>query len=184
MTMWRWKETSFGQRGGMGPNTGKKAATFAYTRPDGVVGRTRVFKNAPEGEDAFVVLYPPHNGHDWLVGQVKAARGDFDDLMRDAARDRARWPQPSGPMPVVVPCRRVQPGKAAKRRQGEPWRVTSFGQDCLGNITGYAVVQGVGLTRVTAPEGVFCGNIYEVGSFDLAWTKANALMARLNAGAA
>lgn len=103
--MRRAKLTTYGQRGGEGPNTGKRAVTFRFVRPDGVEARTRVFKNPPES-DGFVVLYPPYNSHGWLVGQVKARREDFDELLRSAEVDRRRWSD-TAPLPVVVEATRL-----------------------------------------------------------------------------
>ena len=62
----------------------------------------------------------------------------------------------------------------------DEWRVTSFGQDCLGNVTGYAVVRGFGARRVTAEGGTFVGDIYKPGSHDEAHAKATALCEKLN----
>lgn len=61
------------------------------------------------------------------------------------------------------------------------YEVRPFGNDCLGNITGYVVARGYGLSRETA--GQFVGNIYEAGSFDMAKVEANALRDKLNAEA-
>jgi hypothetical protein len=105
--MRRIKTTTFGQRGGEGPNTGKKAVTFEFTRPDGVSGKTRVFKDIPSGDDAFVVLYPPHNGHGWHTGKVEASASAFDRIMTFAQEHNEKYPKYAGPMPVVVPCKRI-----------------------------------------------------------------------------
>ncbi|XAI95987.1 hypothetical protein [Microcystis phage Mwe-JY26] len=102
--MRRTKTTTYGQRGGEGPNTGRKAVTFAFTRPDGVEGKTRVFKNPPEGPEAFVILYPPHNGYDWHVGRVAESQGSFDEVLRNSNQPGNAF---AAPPPVVVTCRRV-----------------------------------------------------------------------------
>ena len=56
-------------------------------------------------------------------------------------------------------------------------RIESFGQDCLGNITGYRVYEGYGANRVC--RGQFCGDIYVPGSFDRAYREAEELLANL-----
>lgn len=108
--MRRGKNTTYGQRGGDGPNTGQKAVTFSFVRPDGETGKVRVFKDVPDGEDALVILYPPHNSHGWMTGRVEATQSAFDRIMEHAARDRERHPTYSGPMPVIVPCKRISKG--------------------------------------------------------------------------
>jgi hypothetical protein len=71
------------------------------------------------------------------------------------------------------------------------WKVSTFGRDCIGNITGYRVERrrwrytgnpyrkdGMNLSHEIA--GQFVGNIYEAGSFDRAKAKADTLAAKLN----
>lgn len=59
------------------------------------------------------------------------------------------------------------------------YRVESFGRDCLGNITGYRIVQGAG--RDATFHGAFIGDIYEPGSFGRALSEANRRCGELNA---
>lgn len=106
--MRRGKTTTYGQRGGDGPNTGKRAATYEATLPDGTTLTKRVFKHArdpraplPEGACVAVIL-PPINSYAagvWVIGQ------DEQDLPGYAlhamrAKDGAR-------RPYIVPARRI-----------------------------------------------------------------------------
>lgn len=59
-------------------------------------------------------------------------------------------------------------------------RIESFGQDCLGNITGYRVVRYFGAEKEIVQA--FIGNIYEPGSFDRAREGAEEVMRRVNEG--
>ena len=57
------------------------------------------------------------------------------------------------------------------------YRLETFGRDCLGNITGYRVVTGVG--RAFQVIGAFVGNIYVPGSFQSARDMAEAMLRSL-----
>lgn len=72
-----------------------------------------------------------------------------------------------------------------------PFEVKTFGNDCLGNITGYRVQRSEwvprpysqrddGLSYETEVRGQFIGNIHEGGSFDRAKAEAEARCAALN----
>ena len=55
--------------------------------------------------------------------------------------------------------------------------IETFGRDCMGNITGYRIVDGTGPTwRVMAS---FVGDIYVPGSFAKAKAEAEAKLAEL-----
>lgn len=71
------------------------------------------------------------------------------------------------------------------------WTVASFGNDCLGNITGYVVerrgwvpslssTRSDGLIYVRQVARTFCGNIYVQGSFEKAYESAQTLCKQLN----
>jgi hypothetical protein len=60
----------------------------------------------------------------------------------------------------------------------DKWEVSTFGNDCLGNITGYRVTRYC--ARRLEIAGAFCGNIYVPGSFGKAMVEAEALADRLN----
>jgi hypothetical protein len=73
----------------------------------------------------------------------------------------------------------------------DKFTVRPFGNDCLGNITGYVVERYVwvprpwsgrsdGLCQEREIADQFVGNIYEPGSFDTARAAADALCAKLN----
>lgn len=73
-----------------------------------------------------------------------------------------------------------------------PFQVRPFGNDCMGNITGYVVERYVwvprpwsgrsdGLVQEREIAGQFVGDIYERGSFGAAKQQADALCAERNA---
>jgi hypothetical protein len=80
----------YGQKGGDGPNTGKKAAVYLAQTPTGKVLRRRVFNNIPvddAGQPLTVctaALLAPHNGHDWSIWVVAASREMMPAYVKDA----------------------------------------------------------------------------------------------------
>jgi len=59
------------------------------------------------------------------------------------------------------------------------YRIRAFGSDCLGNISGYQVVDPHGNEC-----GLFVGDIYKPGSFEQAEKQAQELVAKLELVAA
>lgn len=59
------------------------------------------------------------------------------------------------------------------------WRVSSFGRDCLGNVSGYRVVRGFGWD--TELDSQFVADLYEPGSHAIAKVNASRRCAALNA---
>lgn len=53
----RVKETTYGQRGGMGPNTGKKAVKYRVVLPDGSVHFKHTFRD--HGDTAIATAFVP-----------------------------------------------------------------------------------------------------------------------------
>ncbi len=99
------KTTTYGQRGGDGPNTGKSAVTWTFTRPDGEIAVSRQFRDNPEGNNAFILCHPPHNGHGWMYSRAEATREDFDQRLAEIARDNAKYDRDRA-MPTDVACTR------------------------------------------------------------------------------
>jgi hypothetical protein len=60
--------TTYGQKDGEGPNTGKKASTYRFTMPDGTVTTKRSFK--VDSPVAYALVYQ-HQGK-WYVSAIKA----------------------------------------------------------------------------------------------------------------
>lgn len=58
------------------------------------------------------------------------------------------------------------------------WEVQTFGNDCLGNITGYSVTRNFGQYREIV--GSFVGDIYRPESFSEAKAKAEAMRDKYN----
>jgi hypothetical protein len=105
----RNRMTTYGQRGGEGPNTDKTAAVFSFIRPDGTTGTKRVFKDIPEESPVYnVLLYPPYNGYGWHTGRVATCSSAFAEVFRSHASVAATKRLDPPPMPVVVPARRVK----------------------------------------------------------------------------
>lgn len=61
--------TTYGQKGGEGPNTGKKAATYRFTMPDGTVAKKRSFK--VDQETAYALVYEFRGK--WYVSAIRSA---------------------------------------------------------------------------------------------------------------
>ena len=70
----------YGQKGGDGPNTGKKAVTYIAIAPTGKVLIRRVFNDVPVDADGqplkvcVAALLPPVNGHDWSIWFVAPSK--------------------------------------------------------------------------------------------------------------
>lgn len=78
----RSKATTYGQRGGMGPNTGKKARRFRITLPSGEVLTKRAFSTgAPICATAYRYQTTGEVGCAvWFEGEAVAWEGDFGRL--------------------------------------------------------------------------------------------------------
>ena len=57
------------------------------------------------------------------------------------------------------------------------YKITTFGRDSLGNITGYLIVD----KKTGIPQKTFVGDIYVDGSFERAHNNANTACRMLNA---
>jgi hypothetical protein len=89
----------YGQKGGDGPNTGKKATIYEATLPDGSVGRKKSFHI--DASDAFMSIYE-HEGVWRLVGITNAV----------AEKDGVLHPVYSYgicPDQIATPAKRVDP---------------------------------------------------------------------------
>ncbi len=97
--MRRGKTTTYGQKGGMGPNTGKTAVFFEAEAPSGKLLRKRFFR--PDSEfggvwtDGVAALLPPINGYDWSIWAVHATQEGMPGYVRESKSV------------VYVPCRRI-----------------------------------------------------------------------------
>lgn len=60
--------TTYGQKNGESPNTGKKAATYRFTYPDGTTATKRSFK--VDAETAYALVYEFQGK--WYVSAIKA----------------------------------------------------------------------------------------------------------------
>lgn len=61
-----YKETTYGQRGGEGPNTGKSAVTYQCQGPDGKVWKKRCFKSWMQ--NPVMCFYTDSHGVWWVAG--------------------------------------------------------------------------------------------------------------------
>ena len=68
----RFKTTTYGQRGGEGPNKGKKATTWKVELPDGTIAKKRSMNVGPD-EDAWG-LCSEYQGVWYLDGIMGAER--------------------------------------------------------------------------------------------------------------
>lgn len=102
---------TYGRWGGTGPNTGKTAATFTCTAPDGTPLRRRFFGTAqaplPEGETVVAALIPPSNGHGWDLWAVADTRESLPDYVHAAWQREAENRPHRGPAPVTVTATRA-----------------------------------------------------------------------------
>ncbi len=96
--MRRAKSTTYGQRGGEGPNTGRKAVTYQAPLPGGRTIRKRFYKGAPEALEAVAALLPPCNGYGWIFWTAADSREAMPDYVKRA-----------GDAVVFAPCQRVTP---------------------------------------------------------------------------
>ncbi len=93
---------TFGQKGGEGPNTGKRAVTYEATAPDGTALKARFFRH-PRKRDlplpvgaCVAALLTPINGHPWRIWAVGQDRGDLPGYVFDFPEE-----------PTIVEARRV-----------------------------------------------------------------------------
>jgi hypothetical protein len=77
----RYKETTYGQKGGEGPTRGKKAIVYTGTTPDGTPWKKRVFNE--RGGDTLIATGFMYNGKPSIVvwpGQPEW-EGDFGRMV-------------------------------------------------------------------------------------------------------
>ena len=93
--------TTFGQRGGTGPNAGRKAVHFSAVAPDGTHLTHRSFQSESKmlPECGIAALLPPYNGHTWLFWTVAASVETMPEFVKQAVQ--------VGSTVVYVPYQRV-----------------------------------------------------------------------------
>lgn len=104
--------STFGQRGGEGANTGKKAVSFSCVAPDGTKLRRRFFGTSrqviPDGQVVVAALLPPYNGYGWIFWAV----ADKADALPDyVMRSMKKHADGCGVGPAVVTVEATRAGK-------------------------------------------------------------------------
>ncbi len=123
----------YGQRGGDGPNTGKKAVTYVAVTPTGKVLTRRVFNNVPIDTDGnplpacVAALLPPVNGYDWSIWFVAPSKDQtprwfnsdssvvFVDARIKTATDRVAKPRPEPEQHTVLTEKQMAARQAMDR---------------------------------------------------------------------